>query len=153
MLFQKKSTPKKWATVSDYPGSFQQTELNLTENAAVIQMLLRSTDWPYYYTTSLFDQYILICPTSMIEQVLTIANHYVKTGGNIPAVCGSVVKALYHQTHGHGFDPRWYATAFTDFVPFSKVLKLDCLFSTQGCAEVFILQWIDTAWNFFIYWS
>ena len=42
------------------------------------------------------------------------------------------------------------ATAFTDFVPFSKVLKLDCLFPTHGCAEVFILQWIDTARNLFI---
>ena len=43
------------------------------------------------------------------------------------------------------------ATAFTDFVPFSKVLKLDCLFPTHGCAEAFILQWIDTAWNLFYY--
>ena len=43
------------------------------------------------------------------------------------------------------------ATAFTDFVPISKVLKLDCLFPTHGCAEAFILQWIDTAWNLFFY--
>ena len=43
------------------------------------------------------------------------------------------------------------AIAFTDFVPFSKVLKLVCLFPTQGCAEAFILQWIDTAWNLLLY--
>ena len=41
--------------------------------------------------------------------------------------------------------------AFTDFVPFNKVLKLDCLFPTQGCAEAFILQWIDTPWNLFFF--
>ena len=43
------------------------------------------------------------------------------------------------------------ATAFTDFVPFSKVLKPDCLLPTHGCAEAFILQWIDTAWNLIYY--
>ena len=43
------------------------------------------------------------------------------------------------------------ATAFADFVPFSKVLKLDCLFPTHVCAEAFILQWIDTAWNLFFF--
>ena len=43
------------------------------------------------------------------------------------------------------------ATAFTDFVPFSKVLKPNCLFPTHGCAEAFILQWIDTAWNLFLF--
>ena len=43
------------------------------------------------------------------------------------------------------------ATAVTDFVPFSKVLNLDCLFPTQGCAEAFNLQWIDTAWNVFLF--
>ena len=42
------------------------------------------------------------------------------------------------------------ATAFTDFVPFSKLLKPDCLFPRHGCAEAFILQWIDMAWNLFI---
>ena len=31
------------------------------------------------------------------------------------------------------------ATAFTDFVPFSKVLRPTCLFRTHGCAEAFIL--------------
>ena len=36
-------------------------------------------------------------------------------------------------------------TAFKDFVPFSKLLKLDCLLPTHGCAEAVILQWIDTA--------
>ena len=53
-----------------------------------------------------------------------------------------MVKALYHQTLVD-------ATAFTDFVPFSKVLKPDCLVPTHGCAEAFILQWIDTAWSLF----
>ena len=43
------------------------------------------------------------------------------------------------------------ATAFTDFVPFSKVIELDCLFPTQGCAEALILQWINTAWNLFYF--
>ena len=43
------------------------------------------------------------------------------------------------------------ATAFAAFVSFSKVLNLDCLFPTQDCAEAFILQWIDTAWNLFFY--
>ena len=42
-------------------------------------------------------------------------------------------------------------TAFTDFVPFSKVLKPDFLLPTHGCAEAFILQWIDTAWNLFLF--
>ena len=42
------------------------------------------------------------------------------------------------------------ATAITDFIPFSNVIRLDCLFPTHGCAEAFILQWIDTAWNLFI---
>ena len=41
------------------------------------------------------------------------------------------------------------ATIFTDFVPFSTVLKPDCLFTTYYCAEAFILQWIDTVWNLF----
>ena len=40
-------------------------------------------------------------------------------------------------------------TAFTDFVHFSKVFKPDYLFPTHGCAEAFILQWIDTVWNLF----
>ena len=39
------------------------------------------------------------------------------------------------------------AIAFTDFVSSSEVLKPDCLFPTHGCAEAFILQWTDTAWN------
>ena len=39
------------------------------------------------------------------------------------------------------------ATAFTDFVPCSKVLKPNYLLPTRGCAEAFILQWIDMAWN------
>ena len=41
------------------------------------------------------------------------------------------------------------STTLTDFVPFSKVLKPDWLFRTYGCAEAFIPQWIDTAWNLF----
>ena len=41
------------------------------------------------------------------------------------------------------------ATAFTEFVPFSKV-KPDCLCLTHGYAET-ILQWIDTVWNLLLY--
>ena len=53
------------------------------------------------------------------------------------AVCGSMDKALYHQTVVGSILSD--TIAFTDFVPFSKVLKLDCLFPTHGCAEAFIL--------------
>ena len=40
-------------------------------------------------------------------------------------VCGSEVKSLYHQTHGLS-SILANAIAFTDFVTFNKVLKLDC---------------------------
>ena len=42
------------------------------------------------------------------------------------------------------------ATAFADCIPFRKVLKPDCLFPTHGCAEAFIIQWINRPGIYFL---